>query len=1083
MKNVFTIIWSLLFLPLALPAASQDRQGEAINVRQAGTLQLNVPIEREIGPGQTDSFTVAASARQLLHVVVQKEGVNTVVAILSPDGRILMTGDDPPYRAFGTEPVSAIAVSGGEYQIRVSKSPRTAETGRYRIELTALRIPADQDQTRLKAETLFYAAVQNERLQGKENRLQAIEGYKQAAELWGSLHDDDEEALCLHRIVVIDSAIGEYQKAIEAANQALPLWRFAKDLSGEAMTLTLLGHLNTYTGKTSEALDYYNKALPLEREAGDRESEASTLQAIGTFFHDAGSDSKALGYYDQAFALRRALGDRQNQAYLLTGIGLCYQALGENLKALDSFNQSLSVNRALKDQYGEAGALIDIGLTYRELGDDQTGLVFFKQALELCRVIGDRHGESFDLYDIGLSYLNLGKNQEALAFAQKALPVATAIGDQRAEALAQELLGLVYLKLAQRQRALKHDGIALALNRAIGDHPEEVWVLISIGEVYSQLGERQKALNNYVEALHIASEDANLSQQSAIFADLMITWKRAGNPELAIFFGKQAINLLQQMRANLHGAGQDLEKQFLVSNDDRYRTLANLLIDQGRLPEAQQVLNLLKEQEYTDYVRGDPEKMLGQLSLTPAERQAEEDYQKSTAQLISLSQQWSDLKKLDSRTSGQEQQFQQLSSQLGAASKDLHGYFARLYVLFGENNQANKQVADVKSDVSVLEDQIAETPHTVALYTIVSGDRYRVIVVTPEATVAREFAIFEKDLNRKISAFQQSLRDPAKDPKPLAEELYKILIGPIRTDLDQAKAQTLVWSLDGPLRYIPMSALFDGRQYLVEKYNLVAITPASISRLGENPNLEDVNAVAMGISRKYQDDLVPLPTVVSELDNIVRDPRVEGANGVLPGSILLNDQFTEKAMENKLDGQHSVVHIASHFVLKPGDDTQSYLLLAGKDSDSNGYHLTLADFRDNQNLALRHTDLLTLSACETGVGGNTGNGREVDGLATMAQLKGAKAVISSLWEVDDASTGALMADFYKRWAEGSGKVTKVEALRVAQLDLLKGKAVPQSGTNGRGFSAVASDPSKQLSPAGYSHPYYWAPFVLTGNWR
>jgi CHAT domain-containing protein len=185
-------------------------------------------------------------------------------------------------------------------------------------------------------------------------------------------------------------------------------------------------------------------------------------------------------------------------------------------------------------------------------------------------------------------------------------------------------------------------------------------------------------------------------------------------------------------------------------------------------------------------------------------------------------------------------------------------------------------------------------------------------------------------------------------------------------------------------------------------------------------------------------------------------------------------------MEDQLSGKHGVVHIASHFVFKPGDDGDSYLLLAGKDEGGSGFHLTVADFRDNSNLTLRHTDLLTLSACETGMSGNASNGREVDGLGTTAQLKGAKAVISSLWSVNDASTGLLMGDFYRRWAGGGGKVAKVEALRQAQLDLLLGKVTSKGAAEGRGISVEETD---SQPPKGYAHPYYWGPFVLMGNWR
>jgi CHAT domain-containing protein len=228
----------------------------------------------------------------------------------------------------------------------------------------------------------------------------------------------------------------------------------------------------------------------------------------------------------------------------------------------------------------------------------------------------------------------------------------------------------------------------------------------------------------------------------------------------------------------------------------------------------------------------------------------------------------------------------------------------------------------------------------------------------------------------------------------------------------------------------------------------------------------------MGISRKYEDGLDPLPKVVGELEGIVKDPAVEGARGVLPGTILLDKQFTEKALEQQLDARPAVVHIASHFHLEPGDDQQSYLLLAGKNEGGDGYHLTVAEFRNDQNLDLEGADLLTLSACQTGMSSNrASNGEEVDGLGGVAQEKGAKAVISSLWEVNDASTGELMADFYQRWVDGAGKVMKVEALRQAQLDLLQGRIKP---------SPDYTDPN---APSSFAHPHYWAPFILTGNWR
>jgi CHAT domain-containing protein len=364
----------------------------------------------------------------------------------------------------------------------------------------------------------------------------------------------------------------------------------------------------------------------------------------------------------------------------------------------------------------------------------------------------------------------------------------------------------------------------------------------------------------------------------------------------------------------------------------------------------------------------------------------------------------------------------------------------------------------------------------------VGQEKTSILVITAATTVAREQPITAQEMNRKVAVLQQALRDRTTDPRPAAQDIYNTLFRPIEADLRQAGADTLVWSLEGVLRYVPLAALYDGKQYIVEKYNTVTVNPVSLPRLKEKPDLGRLSVAAMGISQKLELALPGLPAVKSELDQIVRDVKVKDANGVLPGTLLLDGQFTEKAMENQLNGEHAVVHIASHFVFNPGDDSQSYLLLAGKDEGVGGFHLTVADFNSNPKLKFRKTDLLTLSACETGMSGNASDGREVDGLGTTAQLKGARAVISSLWEVNDTSTGALMADFYRRWAAGAGRVNKAEALRQAQLDLLQGRRNRHGADvdSGRGSALV---PTGQITPVGFSHPYYWAPFVLMGNWR
>jgi len=167
---------------------------------------------------------------------------------------------------------------------------------------------------------------------------------------------------------------------------------------------------------------------------------------------------------------------------------------------------------------------------------------------------------------------------------------------------------------------------------------------------------------------------------------------------------------------------------------------------------------------------------------------------------------------------------------------------------------------------------------------------------------------------------------------------------------------------------------------------------------------------------------------------------------ILHGEIKLDGQFTEASMRETLLKRYPVVHIASHFRFMPGDESKSFLLLG------DGSHLSLKEVRTLPNL-FGGVQLLTLSACNTALG----DGSEVESFGTLAQRQGAKAVIASLWPVADASTSRMMEEFY-RIRESSAGITKLEALREAQLKLLRGAGSP------------------------YAHPYYWAAFFLMGNW-
>ncbi|MGI9167834.1 MAG: CHAT domain-containing protein [Pyrinomonadaceae bacterium] len=347
-------------------------------------------------------------------------------------------------------------------------------------------------------------------------------------------------------------------------------------------------------------------------------------------------------------------------------------------------------------------------------------------------------------------------------------------------------------------------------------------------------------------------------------------------------------------------------------------------------------------------------------------------------------------------------------------------------------------------------------------------------------------------------AFREALQNPKVDPRPLGQELYNILIKPIEKQLEGAQAKTLVWSLDGTLRYLPFAALFDGKQYLAEKYQQVIITLASRTRLSEPVN-HNWRGLGLGVSQagavsapgsNRRMGFKALPEVPAELSAIIRDENLSaesttagGGIGVLPGKRLLDKEFTARSFADALGRSYSLIHIASHFSFLPGNADQSFLLLG------DGTALTLESVRTSDDFDFKGVELLTLSACNTGVGTTGADGKEVEGFGAVAQERGAKAVLATLWPVADESTRKLMTRFYRNYGTTTN-VSKAEALRQAQISLLRGEDGGGPASGDRRSSELAGEVGKpELPPykpdphAPFSHPFYWAPFILIGNWR
>ena len=323
------------------------------------------------------------------------------------------------------------------------------------------------------------------------------------------------------------------------------------------------------------------------------------------------------------------------------------------------------------------------------------------------------------------------------------------------------------------------------------------------------------------------------------------------------------------------------------------------------------------------------------------------------------------------------------------------------------------------------------------IYPILFDDRVELLVSLPSGLKRYRAGVGLNELTREVRDFRRKIErfDGRNEYLDHGYRLYQWLIGPVSADLDAESIDTLVVVPDGPLRTIPMAALYDGKQFMIERFAF-ATTPGLTLTDPQPLERENAQMLAVGLTEAVQ-GFSALPNVAAELDNIGR---------LFPATTYVDREFRGERIENEIAaGDYSIVHIATHGQFD-SDHTRSFLLTYDE-------KLTMAELRETIG-ARRYKDepveLLVLSACETAAGDD----RAALGLAGVALQAGARTAVATLWFINDESTADMVSEFYRQLNETG--LSKAEALRAAQLHLLE-------------------------QPR-YRHPSFWAPFLLIGNW-
>ena len=539
---------------------------------------------------------------------------------------------------------------------------------------------------------------------------------------------------------------------------------------------------------------------------------------------------------------------------------------------------------------------------------------------------------------------------------------------------------------------------------------------------------------------------------------------------LAVFFGKQAIDQIERLRGNFTGDDRRLDPAFIRDKVDVYRTVADWLMEAGRVDEGLDVLRLLKNEELQDFTLRDGSRRPGaRVELTNAEQSLSTQLagaMTSDAVVGAEIDRLTRLKEAGRISTGENERLNALLIGQRTAEADRVERINR--VIEGGLATSGAGVTERTVQAAQLDREARRFgPDTALAVYLLTDTHLRVLVASRAGQQDYEVPVDANELRRDIGRFLDAIVK-REDVSVLSRSLYDTLAKPVDQAARKAGATHVVLWPDGALRYVPFAALHDGQRYLAEKYSIqIYASPGSsaartpkVLRTSTTPSL---NVRGLGVTRALS-GFEPLPSVADELCYIVRGP-IEGlaapgatcpdeftGRGALPGRAFADAAFTESRFTSLMEGPRdfSVLHLGTHFSLRPGNALRSFLLLG------DGSRLTLdkIDARDFSGI-----ELMTLSACQTGMGGAvTDDGREIEGLSTIVQRRGAQRVIASLWQVEDRSTARLMRYIYDA-LPGRGQDT-ARALQRAQL-------------------AVKSVVDHGRRP--YEHPYYWAAFVLSGS--
>ncbi len=806
-------------------------------------------------------------------------------------------------------------------------------------------------------------------------------------------------------------------------------------------------------GKYNDAIAVLQQALGQTQVPQER---AVILINLGEAYRQIGKFDLAIAHWQQAIDIYQSRDDKESRhqlTQLLTQQAQAYINIGQTTRAIELLQNVIKITEAHPDPIVKMIAQGVLGNAYRSVGDDTQAETAHKASLEISQSLKNPEYITTAWNNLGNVYLSLVERSEyqlqsayserdkseeeilkkkekkdldaALNAYEQSLEASKSIGGlSQVRALLNLTRSLEKLPTYPKERIDSNRSQVRTLLAAQPDSREKAYALVNLGEdIRSEIAQEQSSTSNP------QTKDSALKAYSTaeeVLENALTGAQKSGDSRAESFaigtLGTVYESAKEYPKAMQYTRQAELAAQKVNAADSLYRWQWQI----GRILNATGE----KQQAIASYEQAIATLQSIRSDIVAASKELQFNFRDSVEpvyrQLIGLL-----LEKSPTANSQLKAEPSDVSSKTITKALDTLELLklAELQNYFGDECV---QVAQANAKVNAA----PAATNTAIIYSVILDDRTAMIVQLPNKPVTvYPIAIGAKELQQEIDNLRLLLENQTtEDYLPQSQKVYELLFRPIEADIAAAKPNTLVFIQDGVLRKVPMSALYDGKQFLIEKYPIATTPSLNLTNRGLQ-NRQEFKALIVGLSVAHP-PFAAIPNVKKE---------VAGVKKIMGGTELVDKEFTLANLEQQLTKEnYPIIHMATHG--KFGVDAENTFLVTFDQK----LHINELDIALRSRQSQQPVELLTLSACQTAAGDN----RSALGIAGVAVRAGVQSALASLWYINDAATVPLIEEFYRQLRQPN--VTKAEALRMAQLKLI-------------------NDPQN-------NHPALWSPFILIGNW-